>query len=438
MGKCGGRASAIDRIGPEAERMQLFTTVRYGKMGLIGEFSYPPNLDFTCGGKLVISTDRGLEIGEHVPLTCTGCERQIRREQIEAYTQASSGDETYRFKNGRILREATEADLAEFRHIQATTPQKLAIASKLAAEYGLDMKIVDCEQILGGERIILFFMSEQRVDFRQLVRRLASEFQTRIEMRQVGARDEARLLADYETCGRECCCKNFLKTLKPITMSMAKLQKTTLDLAKVSGRCGRLKCCLRYEHETYDALNKKLPRNNSWVRTPAGIGKVMDRQIITQLVRIRMEDDRIVVVPAEEILETNLPAPPPRPPGDERGNGSSSQRDRREAPAPSDRRLLRTLVPKYDEPTEEDVPIEQVQADSPLPEKPGPAVETQPDSLPKGPEAGQKIQEPSDNLRQQRHGRRGRRSRRRGRRNRPGRGPDGGSSGGTEGGSAKV
>lgn len=435
MGKCGGRASAIDRIGPEADRMPLSTTVRYGKMGLIGEFSYPPNLAFTCGGKLVISTDRGLEIGEHVLLTCAGCQQQIPREQMQAYAQASSGDETYRFRNGRILREATDADLAEFRHIQSTTPQKLKLASNLASEYGLDMKIVDCEQILGGERIILFFMSEQRVDFRQLVRRLASEFQTRIEMRQVGARDEARLLADYETCGRECCCKNFLKTLKPITMSMAKLQKTTLDLAKVSGRCGRLKCCLRYEHETYDALNKKLPRNNSWIRTAAGIGKVFDRQIITQLVRIRTEDDRIVVVPVEEILEMNLPAPPPRPLADDKGNGSGSRRERRDPPPRSERRLLRSLVPKNDEPTEDDGPVEEVREAPPIVEDVSPATESQPSGPPENPPVSDKTGESADNQQQQRHGRRGRRSRRRGRRNRPGRGP-GGSPGGGVGGSS--
>ena len=114
--------------------------------------------------------------------------------------------------------------------------------------------------MFGGERILFYFTAEERIDFRSMVRDLTTEYRTRIEMRQVGARDEARLLADYETCGREVCCKVFLKTLRPITMRMAKLQKATLDPTQVSGRCGRLKCCLRYEHVGYEELDKKLPR----------------------------------------------------------------------------------------------------------------------------------------------------------------------------------
>ena len=436
MGKCGGCMSAIDRIGPDADRMQLTTTVRYGKMGLIGEFSYPPNLAFTCGGKLVISTDRGLEIGEHVLLTCTGCEQQIPREKMQAYVQAGSGDETYRFRNGRILRQATEADVAEFRHIESTAPQKLETATKLALEFGLDMKIVDCEQILGGERIIFYFMSEQRVDFRQLVRRLASEFQTRIEMRQVGARDEARLLADFETCGRECCCKNFLKTLKPITMAMAKLQKTTLDLAKVSGRCGRLKCCLRYEHETYEVLNKKLPRNNSWIRTASLMGKVIDRQVLTQLVRIKTEEDRIEVVPVEEITETNLPPPPPRPFTDERSNGAGPRRERRDLPprpAPTSSPI--PVAPVTEPPEDEHLvqppaEIDSADAEEDIDAAPPPPGPTEP------PPATTDSNRPPQDQGQQRGLQRGRRSRRRGRRNRSGRGPGPGQGDGRPGGGA--
>ncbi len=429
MVRCGGRASAIDRIGPEAEKTPSTTTVRYGKMGLIGEFSHPPNLAFTCGGMLVISTDRGLEIGQHVRLTCTGCDQGVPREKMLAYAQASSGQETYRLRNGRILREATEADLAELRHIESTARQKLEIARSLAAEFSLEMKFVDCEQIFGGERIIFYFMSEQRVDFRQLVRRLASEFQTRIEMRQVGARDEARLLADYETCGRECCCKNFLKELKPITMAMAKLQKTTLDLAKVSGRCGRLKCCLRFEHESYDALNKKLPRNNSWVRTAVGIGKVVDRQVLTQLVRIKTEDDRLEVVSVDEILETNLPPPPPRPQTDDRSNGAGPRRERREYPP----RPAARPEPAPEIPSDELVPGEEVsndvqnQAQVAEPEPNGNVtaepIATGGNDAPATPV--DRSQSPEEQ-RQQRRNRRGRRSRRRGHRNRPGSGPTGG------------
>jgi cell fate regulator YaaT (PSP1 superfamily) len=153
-------------------------------------------------------------------------------------------------------------------------------------------------------------MSEDRVDFRDLVRDLAHDFHTRIEMHQVGARDEARLVADYEICGRECCCKNFLKTLRPVSMRMAKLQKATLDPAKVSGRCGRLRCCLRYEHEGYEELNKKLPRLGLRVRTDRGAGTIRDRQILTQLLTIEYDSDGLVeTVGLEEVVEQNVPMP---------------------------------------------------------------------------------------------------------------------------------
>ncbi|UCD28534.1 MAG: hypothetical protein JSV03_15870, partial [Planctomycetota bacterium] len=270
------------------------------------EFSYPQNMKIPCGATVVVSTERGIELGEQVEMTCVDCPNIVTKEQMYNYAQASGGD-TYKLNSGRVLRVATEADLSEMHHIENELPQKLGICRSFAEELGLSISVVDCEHVLGGERIVFYFLAEERVDFRELVRRLASEFQTRIEMRQIGARDEARLLADYETCGRECCCKNFLKTLKPISMSMAKLQKTTLDIAKVSGRCGRLKCCLRFEHDHYQDLDKNLPKNGMRIATATEVGRVIDRQILTQLVRIRTDDERIVTIPIEEILKVDVP-----------------------------------------------------------------------------------------------------------------------------------
>jgi hypothetical protein len=154
-------------------------------------------------------------------------------------------------------------------------------------------------------------MSEARVDFRGLVKHLAGRFRTRIQMHQVGARDEARLVADYETCGQHCCCKQFLKVLKPISMGAAKMQKATLDPNKISGRCGRLKCCLRYEETTYEDLKRKLPRVGSRVRTSEGVGFVEETMILTQLVKVRLDNsERMVAVANEELLERDLPQPP--------------------------------------------------------------------------------------------------------------------------------
>lgn len=324
MADCGGCASARDRCGNGLEKIYPVTAVRYGKMGYIGEFTHDPDLAFTCGGKVIIQTERGIEIGEQVSFTCHGCSKSVSREALRSYVKAS-GSDCYRFNNGRILREATSSDLTEQHHLELEIADKLALCRRFIEQNNLPMDVVDAEHVFGGERIIFYFMAEDRVDFRELVRQLAREFQTRIEMRQVGARDEARLLADYETCGRECCCKNFLKVLKPVGMQMAKLQKATLDPSKVSGRCGRLKCCLRYEHETYSDLNKRLPRLGKRVRTATDEGVVIDRQILTQLVKIRKDDGTVCAICHDDIVERDMP-PPAVLPASEQDSGDRQNR----------------------------------------------------------------------------------------------------------------
>ncbi len=428
---CGSCSSAGERCGSGLEKIYPTTAVRFGRMRHIGEFSHMPDMKFGCGVKVVIATDRGIEIGDQVSLTCFGCEKSVSRDQMRSYAQTSGGD-TYRLKCGRILREATASDLSEWKHIEDSTFDMLQTCRRFAAEIDLPMKIVDAEHIFGGERIVFFFMAEERVDFRELVHRLASEFQTRIEMRQVGARDEARLVADYETCGRECCCKNFLKTLKPISMSMAKLQKATLDLSKVSGRCGRLKCCLRYEHEGYESLEKKLPRMGTYIRTSHGTGQVVDRQILTQLVQLRENSGKLLSVVVEDILETNLPAPPPPPPGQEMGEDAGPrgrprwQPRRPEPPAP----LAMPTVPQEeeDDPAPGDEMLDSNDdtgtdesgfEEPPTPSPPGPAADFP------GPASDPTAEEKPDPGRPPGRGRRGRRRRRF---RRPG-GPDGGAPG---------
>jgi hypothetical protein len=165
--------------------------------------------------------------------------------------------------------------------------------------------------VLSEEMLTVYYMAEDRIDFRELVRSLAGEFECRIEMKQVGARDEARLTADYERCGQHCCCKNFLKVLKPVSMRSAKTQKATLDPLKISGRCGRLMCCLRYEDETYSELKRRLPSRKSRVGTPMGPGIVLDTKILVQLVLVRLESDNTeVAIPVEELCDPdNCPTP---------------------------------------------------------------------------------------------------------------------------------
>ncbi|MBN2445523.1 MAG: hypothetical protein JXO22_02275 [Phycisphaerae bacterium] len=294
----------------EGQSENLVIGVRYGAMNWVGEFTYQPGTLFALGDKVVIQSERGIEIGEPLGLTQPRERNQVSREQIARYVQAS-GPEFYRPRAGRILRVATPEDIDEQRRLNANVHEDVRACVSLAREHALRMRVVTAEHLLGGERIVFYFCSEGRVDFRQLVKELAHRHQTRIEMRQVGARDEARLVADWEVCGRECCCKNFLKKLRPVSMKMAKIQKSTLDPSKVSGRCGRLRCCLRYEHEGYEELQRKLPRRNALVETPDGPGTVIDTQILTQLALVRSEDGRETAYSIDDLRPPGTRPPPP-------------------------------------------------------------------------------------------------------------------------------
>ena len=275
--------------------------VCYGRMNLLGEFRRPSKETMLIGTKVVVQTERGIEIGKIVLGYCEGCgDRNVSRQKWQPYVGQDS--QTYDIsRQGRIDRQASEQDLIDQEHLNRNAAGKLELCQKLIEEMKLEMKLVDVEHLFGGDRILFYFKSEKRVDFRKLVRKLAKEYQTRIEMRQVGARDEAKLLADYERCGRQCCCRSFLKHLAPVNMRMAKVQKATLDPAKISGRCGRLMCCLRYEQGTYDKLRKALPPRNTLVETPSGEGLVVDRQILTQLVMVRLANAKRVAFPLAEI-----------------------------------------------------------------------------------------------------------------------------------------
>jgi len=148
----------------------------------------------------------------------------------------------------------------------------------------------------------VYYVSEQRVDFRDLVKALATELQTRIEMRQIGVRDEAKLLADFGDCGKPVCCNTHLSKMPPVSMKMAKLQKATLDPTKISGRCGRLKCCLRYEYDTYTELRKELPPVGASVVTQNGRARVLNQEILAQQLLVETEDNRRILIDASEVL----------------------------------------------------------------------------------------------------------------------------------------
>lgn len=282
--------------------------VRYGVMRLVGEFPYTGPAKPGCGSKLVIRTSRGMEIGEMLTTTCpnSGCGKSVSRKEMLDYIENSGGSQ-YPFRtDGKIMRVASVEDLNRWSLIQSEAREAIPVISAAIADAGFadQVRCVEVEAILSQEVLTIYYLSEERIDFRSLVQNLAREFTCRIEMRQVGARDEARLTADYERCGQHCCCQNFLKVLKPVSMRSAKVQKATLDPLKISGRCGRLMCCLRYEDETYSELKAKLPHRKTRVGTPEGPGLVIDSKILVQLVLVKLEaDGRELAVPVEELCD---------------------------------------------------------------------------------------------------------------------------------------
>ncbi len=394
--------------------------VRYGAMGWVGEFNCKSAAVVPWGAKVVIQTERGIELGEYAGPACEACTGEEFVKQVRCYVQ-SCGPDFCRPRSGRILRIATEQDLNEQKHLNAHVHEDIEHCADLAYQFDLDLKVVTAEHLLGGERIVFYFRSPARVDFRQLVKELAQQYRTRIEMRQVGARDEARLVADYEICGRECCCRNFLKKLRPVNMKMAKLQKSTLDPSKVSGRCGRLRCCLRYEHVGYEELASRLPRAGTRVGTDFGPVTVIDRQILTQLVAARTDDDRLVTIPLEEIRAFNLPPAPPKPPpaatavggeavrSDRPSMGSRSRRDRPERAAPG----KAPGSPRVETPTPTGAPKEIARAESRFrPEPPLPA-EAAAGDVPKQPPPAEPSARPVPEAADAKEGRTSRRRRRR-------------------------
>jgi cell fate regulator YaaT (PSP1 superfamily) len=253
-------------------------------MRFLGEFD-PENSAYARGQDVVIRTERGLELGQ---VLCPATPRAVQL----------IGEPTH----GRIVRLVSEQDRAQQQRLREIEQRELETCGRFVEQRKLQMELVDVEHLFGGERIIFYFLAEKRVDFRELVKDLAREYQTRIEMRQIGVRDEAKLLADYGDCGKPVCCNTHMLTMPPVSMRMAKLQKSTLDPSKISGRCGRLKCCLRFEQDVYEEFQASLPPVGSRVLTPKGQGRVLAQEVLARRLLVEFEDGRRLPVAASEIL----------------------------------------------------------------------------------------------------------------------------------------
>ena len=190
-----------------------------------------------------------------------------------------------------ILRIATDKDREQVKRNLERKPQAMKIAQEKIEKHKLDMKLIDCEFAFDGNKVIFYFAADGRVDFRELVKDLAAAFHIRIELRQVGIRDETRLLGGIAPCGRECCCAGAMSDFRKVSIKMAKVQGLSLNPGKISGLCGRLMCCLSYENEYYSDVYKKMPKVGSEVSTPEGKGTVVSNNMLTYTVRVKIEKD---------------------------------------------------------------------------------------------------------------------------------------------------
>jgi cell fate regulator YaaT (PSP1 superfamily) len=255
-------------------------------MRFLGEFTAGPQVGpVVRGDTVILRTDRGTEVGE---VLCPATPKVI-----EAVPDPTRGD---------ILRVASPLDREKIRQFRTSRGIDYDAGVRLIAQHKLPMQLVDVERIFGNERIVFYFLAETRVDFRELVKSMAREFHTRIELRQIGVRDEAKLLADYGDCGKPVCCNTHMAVMPPVSMRMAKLQKSTLDPTKISGRCGRLKCCLRFEQDVYEDFQKELPPIGSRVLTSKGQGRVLHHETLARRLLVEFEDGRRLPVSVDEVL----------------------------------------------------------------------------------------------------------------------------------------
>ena len=291
--------------------------VRFGITRLLGKFTTSDTTSLLPGASVIVRTDRGLEAGTvlrafhpepHLePSTADSVElpqesqesEDSARETNAATVDATSAevstfsDATLTFSiDGVLLRSQTPDDIRELEKIHTREKEEFQICVRAIRRLQLAMHLIRVEHLFGGERVIVYYLADDRIDFRELVRVLAGEFQTRVEMRQIGVRDEAKLLSDYGDCGKVICCNTHLVEIPPVSMKMAKLQKATLDPTKISGRCGRLKCCLRYEYDMYEEMLQSFPPIGSRVQTPDGPARVVGHEILMEQICIEMLDER--------------------------------------------------------------------------------------------------------------------------------------------------
>ena len=256
---------------PEAETTVEVVDIQF-RPGQKVYFFDPNGLTLEAGVHVIIDTARGPEYG-----TCTGGNHRIPLKDVVSPLRC-------------VIRVATNHDEKVAAENKTKEKRAYEVCQQKIVEHGLDMQLVSAEVSFDGSKILFFFTADERVDFRELVKNLASVFHTRIELRQIGVRDKAKMVGGLGICGRPFCCASFLDDFQPVSIKMAKTQNLSLNPTKISGTCGRLMCCLKYEQETYEDLIRNSPKVDSFVDTPEGRGTVIELDLLRSRVKVRMED----------------------------------------------------------------------------------------------------------------------------------------------------
>lgn len=245
--------------------------VRFKKAGKIYYFD-PQDLNVEKDSYVIVETARGIEFGQ-----CVIGEKMIDESEIIAPLKT-------------VIRVADENDIAKHKENKEKEEEALRICTEKIWDHKLDMKLIDVEYTFDNNKVIFYFTADGRVDFRELVKDLATIFKTRIELRQIGVRDEAKMIGGLGPCGRTMCCSSFLGDFTSVSIKMAKEQNLSLNPTKISGICGRLMCCLNYEQSTYEDIRKRLPRIGSIVETELGTGEVVQNNIVKESVKVKLRN----------------------------------------------------------------------------------------------------------------------------------------------------
>ncbi|EMA6344987.1 stage 0 sporulation family protein [Bacillus cytotoxicus] len=262
--------------------------VRFKKAGKVYYFD-PNQFDISENEFVIVETVRGIEYGKVV----------ITKKQVD------ENDVVLPLK--KVIRIANENDRTIVEENKHAAKEAYQVCQQKVADHNLDMKLVDVEYTFDRNKIIFYFTADGRIDFRELVKDLAAIFRTRIELRQIGVRDEAKMLGGIGPCGRMLCCSTFLGDFEPVSIKMAKDQNLSLNPAKISGLCGRLMCCLKYENDEYEAAKEQLPDLDQRIQTPNGLGRVIGLNILERLIQVELVDkERIVEYTLDELINEGV------------------------------------------------------------------------------------------------------------------------------------